>query len=238
MEEAAAVREAALEAVGDVVPDRLRDDIETFVTDGSLVPGVLTLLAAGVGEQAEADGSADADGPDDAGDGARITPAGDRPLAERAAGVQLIYDGLRLTRRLVHEEPWSDADASDPEADLDVLAADVLVARGFYLLARTAAADVAVEVVRSFGRDQTARRGADGPVDLDRELERDVLWLAMVAGGTAAGRRPGDADALVDDLAATYDDGFPTPEELIDEAVRDRVATAVGGSGQAVNRNG
>jgi hypothetical protein len=278
MQEAVAVREAALDAVDDVVPDALRADIESFVVDGSLVPGVLTLLSAraagahapaGTGSAEGSDGTDGADGADSAtddggsGPGEEFEPAGDLDvdavevdgasasaysgdadgLAGRAAGVQLIYDGLRLTRRLVHAEPWPEASGSgaagslDGEgvaADMDILVADVLVARGFYLLARTEAATVAVDVVRSFGRDQTERRETADPA-LDRELERDVLRLAVVAGVTAAGREPSTPDALVGDLAAAYDDGFPAPETLFDQQVRERVAGVVGA--QAVNRN-
>lgn len=273
MQEAVAVREAALDAVDDVVPEALRSEIEAFVADGSLVPGVLTLLsarAAGAHSAEDAEGVDSAGGAEgarddgDSGAGEGIEPAGDLDataadangataaayagdpdgLAGRAAGVQLIYDGLRLTRRLVHAEPWPEAggsgnpgslDGEGVAADMDILVADVLVARGFYLLARTEAATVAVDVVRSFGRDQTERREAADPAALDRELERDVLRLAVVAGVTAAGREPSAPDALVGDLAAAYDDGFPAPEALFDQQVRDRVAGVVGT--RPVNRN-
>jgi hypothetical protein len=180
MEEAAAVRRAATEAVGDVVPDALRSDIESLLADGSMVPGALTLLAATV----PADSPTEFDGIDG--------------LVERAAGVQLIYDGLRLTRDLAHDDPWAAGDRD--RGDMGILAADVLVARGFYLLARTEAADRAVDVVRAFGRDQTHRRAADDP-SYDERLERDVLDLALVAGTTAAGgEAPPDRDWLVDGL--------------------------------------
>ncbi|MFB6312205.1 MAG: hypothetical protein ABEH64_13610, partial [Salinirussus sp.] len=79
---------------------------------------------------------------------------------------------------------WASGDGDT--ADLEILAADVMVARGFYLLARTDAAGDAVGVVRSFGRDQTARRETGDPA-IDRNLEADVLELAVVAGATVAG---------------------------------------------------
>jgi hypothetical protein len=92
MEEAAAVRGAALDAVGDVEPDRLRERIRERLEDGSMAPGVLTLLSG----QAVA-----ADAPDDA-------PAFSTDgIAERGAGVQLIYEGLRLTRTLSQDPPWN-----------------------------------------------------------------------------------------------------------------------------------
>jgi len=88
MEEAVVVRRVAREAVADVEPVRLRENLTTHIDDGSVAPGVLTVL---VGRSDGVDAS-------DAGDG----------LLERAAGVQLVYDGLRLTRRLADEVPWRD----------------------------------------------------------------------------------------------------------------------------------
>ena len=88
MEEAAAVRRAASEATADVVPAELRETIEDHVADGSAVPGALTLLSARAvsGEDPEA-------------------------FVEQAAGVQLIYDGLRLTRAVARSNPWREPDA-------------------------------------------------------------------------------------------------------------------------------
>jgi hypothetical protein len=173
MEDAAAVRGAALDAIDDIDPDPLRERIATQL-GGSMAPGVLTIrtvraLDDGAGAVATSDGT-----------------LLDR-VAKRAAGVQLIYDGLALTRELAHDEPWVDGDRED--ADLAILAADVLVSRGFYLLARTEAADAAVAVVRAFGSDQTVRRETDDP-SLDRNLEADVLELAIVAGATVADGAP------------------------------------------------
>jgi hypothetical protein len=203
MEEAAAVRGAAQEAVRDVVPGTLREEISGFVESGSVVPGTLTLVVADLFGEVDPD----------AVDG----------LTERAAGVQLIYDGLRLTRRLVHGDPWSDAAEAegDLSADMEILAADVLVSRGFYLLARTEAAGAAVEVVRSFGRDQTNRRELGDP-SLDRELERDVVELAVLAGATAVGAEPPDAGAFAADLVGG--DAFPPAGELLTEEVVGRLA--------------
>ncbi|MFB6184908.1 MAG: hypothetical protein ABEI96_10170 [Haloarculaceae archaeon] len=224
MEEAAAVRRAALEAVEDVEPETLRERIEDHVAEGSMDPGVLTLLSAG----ASVDGGA--------------SPPADR-LTERGAGVQLIYDGLRLTRTLSQTEPWdNDPTAVKREgADLEILVADILVARGFYLLARTEAADAAVATVRSFGRDQTTRRETDDP-SLDAELERDVFELAVVAGTTAAGHHPSpQLREYATDLA--HDDTTPD-DGTFSDAVRERLGTLVrdGSSGDGVaptteNRN-
>jgi hypothetical protein len=192
MEEAAAVRRAALAAVDDVDPARLRDRIEARLEPASMTPGVCTLVSASA---AGCDGQLDA-------------------ITDRAAGVQLIYEGLRLTRALAHDDPWTNGDRDD--ADLDILIADILVSRGFYLLARTEAADAAVDVVRAFGTDQTVRRETDDPT-LDRNLEADVLELAVVAGVTAAGIRPSPRlREYASDLAG---DTLPPAETFADDDV-------------------
>jgi hypothetical protein len=194
MEEAAAVRRAALDATGDVEPTTLRDRIAAQLDDGSMVPGTLTVLTA----RALAEG---ASGPVTTSDGDLA-----EPLGERAAGVQLIYDGLDLTRQLAHEEPWT-AGAGD-DGDLAVLSADVLVSRGFYLLARSEAADAAVATVRAFGRDQTVRRETDD-AGLDRNLEADVLELAVVAGATLGDR---SVSPRLREYAGGLANGSPFPD--------------------------
>lgn len=310
MEEAVVVRAGALQAVRDVGPAGLRDQIEGFIAAGSVAPGVLTLLCAGAATERQVPSDGDGDGvkgdgddtPDGNGNGNGFGFDGDLDgldgdldgsegdldgfdvldrldgLVERAAGVQLIYDGLRLTRDLAHTEPWSDADPDDEEereseregetergdeserdgddsqpgadvgaaggggadtegANVDILAADVLVARGFYLLARTDAAGTAVEVVRSFGRDQTRRRTASDAEGLDRNLERDVLELAAVAGATAVDREPDGLREFAAELAATCDGSFPEPETLFSETVTDRLAGLAADGGRALKRN-
>jgi hypothetical protein len=225
MEEAAAVRRAALAAVDDVDPERLRERIAERIEDGSMAPGALTLCSA-----AAVDDSVSRDG-----------------IAERAAGVQLIYEGLRLTRSLAHAEPWLALDARDDwqvadaaatrdgdgkdaaaaAADIDILVADILVARGFYLLARTEAADAAVGVVRSFGRDQTVRRETEDP-SLDGNLEVDVFELAVVAGTTAAGgSAPVNVREFATDLVATEGD-LPPAGAVLPETVLERLHGVVG----------
>jgi hypothetical protein len=168
MDEVERTRAAAREAVADVTPARLREDIEGHIGDTSAVPGVLTLFAA------RASGAVPAEETE--------VPAG--PLSRRAAGTQLIYEGLRLTRSLVREDPWGENPEPNIPADVDTLAADVMVARGFALLADTAAAEKAVETVRSFGRSETDRAAGRTP---ERTLEADVFELAAVAGATVAG---------------------------------------------------
>jgi hypothetical protein len=204
MEEAAAVRRTARATVEDIEPTRLRDDLLAFIDNISISPGVLTLLTA------------------------RASTGSSDGLEQRAAGVQLIYNGLRLTRQLAHEEPWESGERAN--ADVHVLAADVLVARGFYLLSRTDAAATAVEVVRSFGRDQTNQCTSDHTSDesLDTQLERDVIDLAL-ATGTSAGDGDVTADlcAVADDLETTCEGHFPDPETFFDEAVTERLTQSV-----------
>ena len=212
MEEAAAIRRAALDAVVDVEPVGLRERIDSYLDDGSMVPGVLTLLTV-----RSATDRALSDTDDDQLD----------LIAKRAAGVQLIYEGLRLTRKLAHTEPWMTGDSDD--ADLDILVADVLVARGFFLLARTEAAEAAVETVRAFGRDQTVRRETDDSA-LDGNLEADVLELAVVAGTAVGGQT---ATPSLREFAAraahesSTERGFAAAEPFFSEAFRSRLRTFV-----------
>jgi len=201
MEEVAAVRRAALAGVDDVEPERLQGRIADRLDDASLAPGVLTLVA-----EAAARGHAVEDSD-----------------ADRAAGVQLIYEGLSLTRRLAHEDPWTTGDRD--AADLDILIANTLVSRGFYMLARTAAAGAAVDVVREFGKDQTELR-TTGDEGLDGNLEADICELAVVAGVTAAGHEPTlDLRTFGADLAT---DGLPAVERLLDGSVADELGGHTG----------
>ncbi|WP_435333934.1 DUF7114 family protein [Haloarchaeobius sp. TZWWS8] len=165
MDEAATCRDAASEALQDIYPDRLRDDLLARLEATSMAPGVLTLRCARACD-----------------DGVDLTA-----VVKRAAGVQLIYDGLSLTRTLAHDEPWA-ATEDHIQPNLDSLAATVLVSRGFYLLARTDAAGKAVETVRRFGRDETTHR--ETGEGLPHALERDVFELAATAGVTAVGGTP------------------------------------------------
>jgi len=199
MEEVAAVRQAALTGVDDIEPERLRERISSRLDDASLGPGVLTLVTATAARDRDSDGDTD-----------------------RAAGVQLIYEGLDLTRRLAHDDPWTTGDRE--AADLDILIADILVSRGFYLLARTEAADAAVDVVRAFGHDQTDLR-TTGDESLDANLESDICELAVVAGVTAGGHDPTpELRAYAADLAA---DGLPAPETLLDGDVAETLANYI-----------
>ena len=209
MDDAARARDAACEALADVEPDQLREALEARIANAAVTPGVLALVTARA-----VDPEVDPDA-----------------VVDRAAGVQLIYEGLRLTRSVAHEEPWETAATreTDIDADMDVLTADVLVSRGFSLLACTDAAAAAVEVVRAFGRDQTLRdRERTDPAAataLDRNLEIDSLELAVVAGTTAVGGDPPEELlTYARDLAADDDGEFPPPGRALPETTADRIA--------------
>ena len=246
MEKADSCRRAAAEAVADVEPPRLYEYIESLLDRASMVPAALTV------ESAAAMTSEGRVLEDDARfcDGASESESDrDRPRASdqdhnpdsvltHAAGVQLIYEGLRLTRSLARDEPWTATDADAAEGDLAILAADILVARGFYLLAHTDAAGKAVRTVRSFGRDQTRRTDldpepeagieADGvdPAAIDANLERDVLELAVLTGAAAVGETPAPRLlAVADDLADAVGTTFPPVADCltdIEARARDR----------------
>ncbi|QAU13941.1 hypothetical protein EKH57_15135 [Halorubrum sp. BOL3-1] len=208
MDDAARARDAAREALADVEPEQLREALDSRLVDAAVTPGVLALVTArAVGPGVDLDG-----------------------VDDRSAGVQLIYEGLRLTRTIAREEPWVTAPtADDIDADMDVLAADVLVSRGFSLLACTGAARPAVDVVRAFGRDQTLRdrEGTDAAAaaELDRNLEVDALELAVVAGTTAVGGDPPEELlAYARDLAADCDGEFPPAGRALSDATADRIA--------------
>jgi hypothetical protein len=190
MDEAAQARTAARAAIEGITPDHLQAVLDSHLARASMIPGVLALLSARVvGGDAE-----------------------ESTVTDRAAGVQLIYDGLRLTRSLVETEPWAHT-GGRLEDDMEILAADVLVAQGFHLLAHTEAADKAVETVREFGREQTdirERRGSSA-----RSLEANVFELAVIAGATATGNEaPLSLRQYVVGLAQSNGDP-PLPESTV-----------------------
>lgn len=190
MADAAAVRRVAAGAVSTVGPEPLQETLVAALEECSSLPGVLVLASARA-----VDAGVDVESIDD-----------------RVAGVQLVYAGLSVTRRLAADPPWPTGGAH--AANMDVLAADILVARGAYLLAGTEASDAAVAVIRAFGRDQTSREDDPSP---DHDLESDVFELAAVAGATAVA--PGAPPRLLDwaaGLAASIEeDGMPEPATVL-----------------------
>jgi hypothetical protein len=187
--------------VADVTPERLREVIFDVLDDGAMTPGALALLSARAVDADDASGT---------------------PVESRAAGVQLIYEGLAVTRSLAREEPWA-AGEDHLDSDMAILAADVMVSQGFYLLARTEAAGKAVDTVQSFGRDQTRQRTADESESC--ALEADVFELAVVAGTSAAGvETPAGLREFAVDLAHSLN-GAPAPE--VPASLPDSVGEAI-----------
>jgi hypothetical protein len=245
MEAAVRARDAGRQAVRDVAPDALRERIDALLDESAMVPGVLALTSARAAERRNGTGDGDGGLGDGPGSEATWGPKGTKSdgasggagealdagrsapvvsVEERAAGVQLIYEGLRLTRALADDPPW-DGDPPHTDSNVDVLAADVMVARGFSLLARTEAADKAVETVQSFGRDETD--GQQGRAAPPHALEADVFELAVLAGTTAFGVEP--ADGLLSyaaELAASLDGDRPEPPEPVPEEVEQAMADA------------
>ncbi|MFB6254975.1 MAG: hypothetical protein ABEI06_10235 [Halobacteriaceae archaeon] len=210
MDTAARARQSAREAISDITPSQVREVIEDRIASGSMIPGVLTLTSAQVAHVDRHDNRQLSDLELDL-----------QEVEQRAAGVQLIYEGLRLTRSLVEENPWQDIEPleTDQQADTDVLAADIMVARGFYLLAQTDAADKAVATVQEFGRVETDKendRLSDG-----NSLEVNVFELAVIAGSSIKGEDPPTAlREYAIGLARTYNE---PPLPSVEEGLPDRI---------------
>ena len=169
MTESTAVRDALSDALSDIEPSAFHSRCDELLAAEPLTPGVLTLRTAR------------------ALDPSVTTEAG----AIRGAGVQLSYEGLRLTRRIIRERKRdalaraTNGAGSDAETYyLDLLAAEVMVSRGFYQLATTGVSDQAVEIVRRFGRNQTIEHESGIPEA--PSLEVDVIKLAVNAGADLA----------------------------------------------------
>ena len=155
------VRAASCRAVDEVEPTGLREIITNQIESDSPTFGLTTIV---VSEEV------------------RHTNEGPITVDSKAAGVQLIYEGLRLTQDLVRENRWKNNEQK-LITDMDLLAADVMVARGFYLLSHTKAASKAVETIREFGIAET--EWSDSPIGTPTRrmsLERNIFELAIIAG--------------------------------------------------------
>jgi hypothetical protein len=206
MDETAHARAAFREGIGDIGPDALRTRLEEVLESASMTPGALTVLTA-----ATLDDAVELD-----------------VAARRGAGVQMSYEGLRLSRELIHTEPWTTGDRS--EGDLNAIAAEVLVARGFEYLAHTGVAMDVVEAVRRFGRDQTRRETAPDTewASIDRRLEADFVRIAVRAGADVAlGAIPDPIDAVAAELAEELGtDPLPRSETAL-VGVSERLSAAI-----------
>lgn len=209
MDEAVAVRRTARATVEDIEPARLRDALLAFIDTTSVTPGVLTLLTA------------------------KLCAGSHDGIEQHAAGVQLINNGLQLTRQLANDEPWKQGEDERERANMHILVADVLVARGFYLLSHTNAASIAVDVVRTFGQQQTHEHTENKhQLTTEQQLKRDVLELALATGAAVPGNEenvtPTDLPDVAKDLAATCEGtDFPAPETFLSDPVTDRLTRSV-----------
>ena len=204
MDETAHARAAFSEGIGDIVPEALRERLERVLESASMTPGALAVVTATALEE-----SVDLD-----------------TASRRGAGVQMSYEGLRLSRDLIHTDPWAGGDRD--EGDMNAIAAEVLVARGFEYLAHTGVAMDVVDAVRHFGRDQTLRETASDPTGLDRRLEADFVRVAVRAGADVAlGAIPEPVDTVADELAEELGtDPLPETETALGD-VPERISAAV-----------
>ena len=162
MDATASVRDSLFDSVSHVEPGPFRRELESILTEASTTPGVLTVRTAEVIGR----------------------PIEQEELYHRAAGVVISYEGLRLTRDLIRDDPWATRNDNKTE-NLRLLAAEVLVARGLYRLAPTGVAYDAVQIARRFGRNQTNEQVPDA-VPSEPTLEFDSIRLAVRTGADYA----------------------------------------------------
>lgn len=187
------VSEALGRSIADIEPRSFNEHLHAVLDDRPLTPAALTVTT-----------------------GRAIDSTADREqLAELGIGVQLGYEGLRLTRELINEDSWLD-DQEATDSDIDVLAAEVLVARGFNILAETGTVTQAVDIVRRFGRNSARARA--GSKQLDPSLEADIISLAVTTGADCVlSTVPPAIDSLGEELGARFDeDPMPEPAVALD----------------------
>lgn len=204
MDAAGRVRLAALETLAEIEPATLATELRSIVREASMVPGVVTIRTA-----------------------ERLGAPGESAL-DRAVGVQLSYEGLRLTRQLIREEERYAA-ANPTDSYLSLVAGEVLVSRGFGELAETAVAGQAIEIVQQFSRNQTVDYRSDVVSGTSgRSLERDVVALAVAAGSTAVlDTVPTFLVEFGDTLSAELDREPMPPSTEVDRRIRNGLDAAV-----------
>ena len=199
MDAAGRVRRAALETLTEIEPPNLATELQRIVQDTSMVPGALTLRTAErLGGLPAAEGALD-----------------------RAVGVQLSYEGLRLTRELIQEDHRYDV-AEPTDEYLALIAAEVMVSRGFSELAQTPVADRAIEIVQRFSRNQTVDYDRDPELQpTGHSLEYDVLRLAVATGATVVySHVPAYLEEFGRVLASELDRYPLPPADTVDRRIR------------------
>lgn len=236
--EQAAVRGAVKGAVNGIEPAPLRERILDVIGDGTTAPGVLTLRSAAAVHlhNHRADGGVVTRSPDN-----YVESVIDEDVAKRIGAVQLISETIRLRQEQYEQEydgipdkenlpeeddlPWVSGDQAEIEqANKDVLVGEVMCSRGFYLISNTRAAQVAIQVMRAYSRDEMIRQQFDTREvheEYKLKAKRDVLELAAVAGTTAYGEFPSDEmREFVLDLSSEY--GEEEFEEGIEPSIPER----------------
>jgi hypothetical protein len=200
--EVSVVRETLAHSLADLEPPAFQSHLRTTIGDVSLTPAVLTVRTARA-----------------------LEPSVDEDAsALRGAGVQLTYEGLRLTRSILSDGPWSSSEGRT-NYYLDLLAAAVLVSRGYYYLADSGVSAEAVEAARRFGRYQTYDQNGD-LTDGEYSLERDFITLAVNAGADLALQTvPSSVTAYGENLARDIGTApLAEPESALD-GVEERITT-------------
>lgn len=202
MREVSHVRELLGKSLGDIEPVPFRERLYDVLEGAPLTPGVLTVKTARA-----------------------IEPSADvEESARRGAGVQLSYEGLRLTRSVVEEKRW-EAEGDRSSYYFDLLAAEVLVSRGYHHLATTGVSNQVVDIVRRFGRNQTYTLESEHG-ELEDSLEVDILRLAVDAGADMTLQTiPAPIRSYGDSLAREIEaDPLPDPSVAL-TGVEERIGT-------------
>lgn len=205
MRDANHISDALDQSLDDIEPVPFGERLYSVLEGVSLTPGVLTVKTARA-----------------------IEPSVDvEASAQRGVGVQLSYEGLRLTRSILRNRDWEATDERGTYYE-NLLASSVLVSRGFYYLADTGVADQSVSIVRRFGRNQTYEQQPEA-ADLEDSLEVDVVKLAVNAGADIAmGTIPPSVTSYGDTLARELEsEPLPGPDEAL-TGVEERISTLVG----------
>lgn len=210
MDEVGVITETLERSLADIEPAPFQSRVAEAAGERPLLPGVLAVRVART-----------------------LDPGVDiEAAATRGAGVQLCYEGLELTRSVLRNRPWAD---DDEEYQQDLLVAEVLVSRGFSLLATTGVVRDAIAIVQRFGRTQTNLEALGGRHD-DDPLEVDVLELAVNAGadlvldGLSPSVRSHSGDIARDLLA------YPLPGPEATGTVDDRLDALAAEAGIAGTR--
>tara|TARA_B110000263_G_C15196510_1_gene458594 strand:- start:9 stop:659 length:651 start_codon:yes stop_codon:yes gene_type:complete len=164
------VNDSSCNAVSKVEPSQLKELILNRIDQKPSIFGLITTIIAN--ENAESSDELN------------------QSIDEKAAGVQLIYEGLKLTQELVRDEGWKHEE-NKLQADLELLAADVMVSRGFNLLSHTPAAKKAVETIRSFGQTESIfSNGLEKNSSSEESLEKDLFELSIITGFYLLNKKP------------------------------------------------